>query len=129
MFNLGWVDLCWPNAPIEVGSTVGVLVTGPGLWSLNSCRILDCFDETGPTAQFGFAYGTLPDHAAQGEERFCVQWSPEDDIVWYEVLAFSRPRRILARIGYPYLRYLQRRFSADSIRAMRNATSRWRGSE
>lgn len=122
MFNLDWVELCWPTTRIEAGSTVGVLVTGPVVWSLNPCRIVQCIDDTGSTERFGFAYGTLPDHAAQGEEYFRVEWSRTDDVVWYEVLAFSRPQQILARLGYPYLRLMQKRFAGDSIRAMRRAT-------
>jgi uncharacterized protein (UPF0548 family) len=130
MFNLGWVDLRWPSAPIEVGSTVGLLVRGLGLWSLNPCRIVYCIDDlepvepVEPVERFGFAYGTLPDHAARGEERFCVEWRREEDTVWYDLLAFSQPNRLYARLGYPYARYLQRRFAADSIRAMVCATRR-----
>ena len=48
--------------------------------------------------KFGFAYGTLPDHAGSGEERFLVEMDDEE-IVWYDILAFSRPNRVLARIG------------------------------
>ena len=38
------------------------------------------------TRKFGFAYGTLPDHAATGEERFLIEWNQDDDSVWYDIL-------------------------------------------
>ena len=25
MFNIGWVTLCWPEAPIEIGQVLGIL--------------------------------------------------------------------------------------------------------
>ena len=117
MFHLGWVELCWPDAPIEVGTTVAVLAHF-GVWWLNATRIVHVFDEQGPVRRTGFAYGTLADHAERGEERFSVEWREDDDSVWYDILAFSRPAHPLARIGYPLARGLQRRFARDSARAM-----------
>src|SRR5262245_23148599 len=55
MFNLGWVQLCWPDAPLEVGTTVGVLARALGLWSLNACRIVYLLEEPGEVERFGFA--------------------------------------------------------------------------
>ena len=69
-----------------------------GFWSLNACRIVYTIDEEGPVVRFGFAYGTLPDHAEQGEERFSVEWHHEDGTVWYDILAFSRPNHPLASL-------------------------------
>lgn len=127
MFQLGWAELCWPSAPIEVGTTVGVLMRALGIWTLNACRIVYCIDERragegGSVERFGFAYGTLPDHALSGEERFCVEWRAVDDSVWYELLRFSRTDA-LPRPVRPYARRLQRRFARDSQRAMRAATA------
>ena len=49
--------------------------------------------EQGAAVQrFGFAYGTLPDHAGSGEEGFLVEWGREEGSVWYDILALSRPR-------------------------------------
>src|SRR5687768_2624213 len=31
MFNLGWVQLCWPDRPLVAGTTVAVLVSLYGL--------------------------------------------------------------------------------------------------
>ena len=71
--------------------------------------------------RFGFAYGTLDDHMETGEERFSVEFRREDDSVWYDLFAFSRPRHPLARVGRPISRMLQRRFARDSLAAMTRA--------
>ena len=68
--------------------------------------------------RFGFAYGTLTEHAESGEERFTVEWNRDDDKVWYDILAFSRPRQMPARLGYPFSRSLQRKFANASKVAM-----------
>jgi uncharacterized protein (UPF0548 family) len=118
MFPREWTQLCWPNAPIEIGTTVGLLVPLPGLWMFGACRIVYLVDEDGLVQRFGFAYGTLPTHVERGEERFTVEWRREDDSVWYDILAFSQPNHILVWAGYPIARLMQRRFARDSKRAM-----------
>ena len=67
--------------------------------------------------RFGFAYGTLPGHVESGEERLLIELA-DDDSVWYDILAFSRPNHFLTRLGYPFVRRLQKRFSRDSAAAM-----------
>ena len=123
MFALPWVELCWPDAPIEVGTTVGVLA-GRGAWSLNACRIVYTLDEEGEVARHGFGYGTLPDHVEIGEERFLVEHHRADDSVWYDLLAFSRHGHWLARLAGPTTRSVQRAFAAGSKRAMVAAVSK-----
>lgn len=121
MFNLGWVQLCWPDAPLEVETTVGVLARALGLWSLNACRIVYLLEERGEVERFGFAYGTLLDHVERGEERFSLEWHRRDNSVWYDILAFSRPNQLLSYLAYPYVRHLQKRFAQDSRQAMLRA--------
>jgi uncharacterized protein (UPF0548 family) len=118
MFNIPWLRLCWPTAPIAEGSNVAVLAHHIGCFWLNACRIVYLLDEDGPTKRFGFAYGTLTEHAESGEERFLVEWNRESDAVSYDLLAFSRPNQFLSRIGYPFARRLQKQFAADSKAAM-----------
>jgi uncharacterized protein (UPF0548 family) len=124
MFEMPWLELCWPNTPIEVGAAVGVLVSHLGFWSLNACRIAYLIENHGACERFGFAYGTLLDHAEIGEERFTVEFHSEDESVWYDLYAFSRPSSPLARLVYPYARKLQRRFATDSKTAMRTAVEK-----
>jgi uncharacterized protein (UPF0548 family) len=118
MFNLGWVQLCWPDASIAVGTTVAMLASSFGLWTLNACRIVYVIEEDGPTKRYGFAYGTLPEHVARGEERFLVEWNRDDNSVCYDILAFSQPKSLMAQAGYPVARLYQKRFARDSKRAM-----------
>jgi uncharacterized protein (UPF0548 family) len=117
MFEMPWIDFCWPQTPIETGATVAVLVSHLGFWSMNPCRIVYVVDEQAPLHRFGFAYGTLPAHSEIGEERFTVEMNPDDQTVWYDILAFSRPGK-LASLGYPFARILQKRFARDSKAAM-----------
>ena len=118
MFKLGWVELFQPGTQIDAGATVAVLVHHFGFWSLNACRIVYVIDEE---RRFGFAYGTLQDHAEEGEERFSLQWVAEDDSVVYDILAFSKPRKWPARLVRPLSRVLQKRFARDSMAAMQRA--------
>ena len=121
MFPLGWIQLYWPDTPIEEGSVVAVLARSWGLWWLNACRIVYTIDEHSPIRKFGFAYGSLPEHAESGEERFTIEWH-NDNSVWYDLLAFSRPNHWLVRLGYPITRRVQKRFGIESLAAMANAT-------
>ena len=118
MFSMPWVKFHWPSAPILAGTDVAVSVHHFGFYSLNACRIVYVVNEDAPTKRFGFAYGTLAEHAGRGEERFTVEWNREDDTVWYDILAFSCPRYMFARLGYPLSRSLQRKFAKDSKLAM-----------
>jgi uncharacterized protein (UPF0548 family) len=118
MFDLGWVELHPPAAPIAPQTTVVVLAHHYGCWSLHAARIVYLVEGEGPIARFGFAYGTLSDHAERGEERFSVVLDRAEGAVWYDLLAFSRPQHWLARLGRPLARRLQKRFIRDSLQAM-----------
>jgi uncharacterized protein (UPF0548 family) len=121
MFKLGWLELLPAAAPIEKGTTVAVVVRHFGFWSLNACKIVQVIDENETLRKYGFVYGTLPDHAERGQERFTVEWNRESDGVFYDILAWSRPNKLIAKLGYPISRALQKRFARDSMRAMRRA--------
>lgn len=118
MFSMPWVSLHWTSAPITVGTDIAVSVRHFGFYSLNACRIVYVVDEEDPIKRFGFAYGTLAEHAESGEERFTVEWNRHEDKVWYDILAFSRPRQMLAKLGYPLSRFLQKQFAEHSKSAM-----------
>jgi uncharacterized protein (UPF0548 family) len=122
MFNMPWVHLYWPTSPIRVGVNVAILIKHFGFCSLNASRIVYVVDEDGPIARYGFAYGTLAEHAERGEERFTVEWNRSEDKVRYAILAFSRPNKQLAKLGYQLSRKLQKRFAEDSKAAMLEAT-------
>ena len=120
-FDFGWVELFPRAAAIEPGSVVAVLVHHLGFWSLNGCRIVYTLGDRRTSLGFGFAYGTLTNHAELGEEIFEVSLGPDSGEVVYRIRAVSKARATLARIGYPFTRMLQTRFRRDSIIALRAA--------
>jgi uncharacterized protein (UPF0548 family) len=118
MFEVPSVRLCWPDAPLQSGEAVAVVIKHFGFWSVNCCKIVYVVDEDGPVRRFGFAYGTLPEHAEQGEERFTLEWHRNSDVVRYEILSFSMPGNVAVKLAYPIARGLQRRFLRHSLAAM-----------
>jgi uncharacterized protein (UPF0548 family) len=123
-FDVGWVQLRPRDTSIVAGENVAVLIRAVGVWWLNAARIVYVVHEsTALWTRFGFAYGTLPGHLEAGEERFLIEWAHDDDSVWYDILAFSRPRHFLTRLGKWQVRRLQQRFRDDSVAAMLRAVS------
>src|SRR5436190_10555373 len=112
-FDLDWARICPDGARIEIGTTVAVLVRHFGFWSLNGCRVLYFLGDRSHGRTFGFAYGTLVNHAEQGEEIFQVSLNQASQAVTYHIRTASRPRAALARLGYPVARMLQDRFRHD----------------
>lgn len=122
MFDLNWVKLYPNTTPIEVGEIVAVVIKHFGFWSLNAARIVYVFEESDADIEkYGFAYGTLTEHGERGEERFSVEFHKKGESVWYDLFAFSQPQHLLAKIGYPFSRMLQKRFAAKSKQAMKQA--------
>jgi uncharacterized protein (UPF0548 family) len=121
MFELGWVEVCNPDAPIQIGTDVLVAAQCFGFWWLNICRIIYVIDEPGEIRKFGFAYGTTVHHVERGEERFTIEWHDADDSVWYDICAFSQPAYWMVKLGYPLARRLQRKFARASKNAMLQA--------
>ena len=119
-FDLGWVKVVPPSMPIEVGQIVAVRAQTFGFWSLSAARVVYVIEEPNPVKRFGFAYGTLPDHVECGEERFMIEWL-EDNSVWYDIYAFSRPQHPLVRLGFHVARKLQKQFARDSLAVMTRA--------
>jgi uncharacterized protein (UPF0548 family) len=115
-FDIGWVQTFPRHAPVEVGTVVAVLIQHLGFWSLNGCRVLY---NVGGNGRFGFAYGTLTNHAESGEELFDVFLDSETDEVRYRIRATSKPEAALARMGQPIVRALQARFRRDSAAVMK----------
>lgn len=128
-FDLGWCE-AWPRTtPIRTGEVVAVVAWAMGLCWTNASRIVYVVDEPAgqgdaETIKFGFAYGTLPGHVEMGEELFLIEWNRATDVVAYSILAFSRPRHPLARLGRLAARRLQRRFREDSAAAMERYVQR-----
>lgn len=120
-FNLGWLDVCNREAPIEAGGLAGLLCSYASVWLLFACRIVYVVNEEKPVIKYGFAYGTLPGHPETGEERFLIEWHHADNSVWYDILAISRPGNFAVTLAYPLTRALQKKFARDSQLSMLRA--------
>ncbi|MBN9520475.1 DUF1990 domain-containing protein, partial [bacterium] len=120
---LGWVEATPADTPLRPGEVVAVVARILGVYWVNACRVVYAVDDDGPVRRVGLAHGTLPGHAESGGERVLVEWDRATGAVWYDILAFSRPRHPLARLGYPLARRFQRRFARDSAAAMRGAAN------
>jgi uncharacterized protein (UPF0548 family) len=121
-FDIGWVETFPPAAPVVSGTVVAVLIRHLGFWSLNGCRVLYTVGGLSDVARFGFAYGTLTNHAESGEELFEVVIDPQTDEVSYRIRAISSPQAWLAGVGQPIVRVLQQRFRDQSAAALKRAT-------
>jgi hypothetical protein len=115
-----------------------VIARAGGLWWTNAARIVYTMDEAGSaanensadgfrasshTSRFGFAYGTLPCHVESGEERFLIEWDHTTDRVYFDILAFSRPRHPLVRLNRGRARAMQKRFAAEASAAIAKAAN------
>lgn len=91
------------------------------------CLVIPCkvIYRTDEAERFGFAYGTLPGHPERGEEAFHVTQDNEGT-VRFEVVAFSRPADLVAKIGAPIGRAVQaattRRYIEGLMRAVTTGT-------
>lgn len=121
MFPAPWTRIAPADAPIRVGQTVAMIAHAFGWW-MSAARIVYLVEEAGAVQRWGFAYGTLPAHVEQGEERFMVE-RLADGSVWYDLRAFSRPRHPLVVLAKPLARRLQRRFVRESQTAMKQAVA------
>ena len=91
------------------------------LWLTNVNRILR--NVSRPRARC-VAWGTTTHHVLAGEERLQVRWDEATDEVSFEILSFSRPRHVLAWLGYPIVLCQQRRFARDATAVVASATQR-----
>lgn len=119
MLRLRWM---WPiteKPGINPDGLISVVANVCGLYFVNMTRIVYIIDEHEPSARrFGFAYGTLEEHAMKGEERFLLKFDSGSEDVSYDIFAISRPNKVYTWCGYPYARYLQKSFARDSLSAM-----------
>jgi uncharacterized protein (UPF0548 family) len=99
------------------GATV-VSALGAGPLRLPApCRVVWAVDD--PDRR-GFGYATLPGHPEDGEEAFLVHIDGTG-VVWFTVVAFSRPARWFTRAGGPLVPILQSQVARLYGRAARRA--------
>jgi uncharacterized protein (UPF0548 family) len=105
-----------PTAPPVVTGTdlVAILRIGPA-YMLAPCRIVYVTDQDD---EFGFGYGTLPGHPERGEEAFHLRRHHSGGVT-FEIVAFSRPAQLLARLGGPISRVVQGRTTRAYLKGVR----------
>jgi uncharacterized protein (UPF0548 family) len=101
------------------GLTVGLVVKAAGLWTASACRVIYTIDEPD---RYGFAYGSLADHAVAGEERFLVERDAGGEVT-FELVAFSRPGSWLWKLAGPVARRKQLALGAAYVRALTTCAS------
>jgi uncharacterized protein (UPF0548 family) len=121
-FRFDWLAVFPHDVGTRPGTTLAVRIRHLGFWSLNGARVVS--REELPDRRFAVTYGTLANHAEQGEELFEVSFDAGSGDVTYRIRAISRPRSRLARFGAPIVRFLQARARAESLHAMRRAVGR-----
>ncbi|UWZ81905.1 DUF1990 domain-containing protein [Occallatibacter riparius] len=117
-FDLGWVRVANPTADVRKGELVAVEAHTVGLWSLNLSRIVETVNTPD---RIGFLYATTALHIEEGQERFLIELDRSSGRVLYLIEAVSRPRHLLARLGWPLGRAMQSRFRRDSHARMRRS--------
>ena len=103
-----------PDRPVERDLTFALVVPLPLGFATAAGRVVYVVDESDCA---GFAYGTLPAHPEEGEEAFLLR--RRDGRVRFEIVAFSKPRHPLTRIGAPVARFLQLRTNNLYLETMR----------
>lgn len=122
--RLGWVEVVPETSPAVLGTNLAVLVHVPPSYFVNGGRVTVLAEHDSERHRsFSIGYGTLIDHAEQGEEKFSVSWDKTTGLVRYDVVAFSKPRMAAARLLKFWTRRLQRRFARDSCLAMQKAVA------
>ena len=110
-----WLTRYPARPPLNVGTDVA-LITGLGpLKTVSAVRIISLERDN---AHAAFTLGTLPQHAVSGGERFCI-YLDEQERVWFELTAVSKPQQPLVKLGALVLRLVQAQFAEDSVKSLR----------
>jgi uncharacterized protein (UPF0548 family) len=115
------LDVYPTDAPLLINETLLLLLKLRSLHVVAPCRIVELIDE--PGRRFGFAYATLPGHPEDGEESFVVART-SSGAVRFDVAAISRPSGVVARVGSPAARAIQRRVTNRYLEGLRRFASR-----
>jgi uncharacterized protein (UPF0548 family) len=105
------------RVPVEIGDTVGICYHFvPGIDLFFAARVIERFDECcGEVWRAGFTYRTLRGHPELGEETFSVEKDLATGRVTAAMRSWSRPGILLARLGYPFTRLVQKFASREAL--------------
>jgi uncharacterized protein (UPF0548 family) len=116
------------HVPVELGDTVGICYhCCPGLDLFFAARVIERFDEqAGSIWRTGFTYRTLRGHPELGEETFSAEKDLATGKVTAALRSWSRPGILLAWLGYPFTRVIQKfasRVALDHLQEAARAPS------
>ncbi|XP_004232537.1 UPF0548 protein At2g17695 isoform X1 [Solanum lycopersicum] len=122
-FGLNWAFVD-PKAQIQSGTKFCVCVKEFFPWLMMPLQVVYVSENKNSKkgASFSFGSGTLQGHLLAGEERFSIALD-ENDLVWYEILSFSKPAHLLSLFGYPYVLLRQKYFAHQSGSAVKKHLS------
>lgn len=106
-----------PDAPIEQGGTILVVISAGPLQLAVPDRLVAVVDEPG---RYGFVYGTLPGHQERGEELFLAE-EVAPGRLRLSIRVHARADRTLARLGGPFVTRFQVSAARGYLRAWADA--------
>lgn len=107
----------WHGPPLLTGETVLLVLPILAFEVRIACRIVNI---EASRSTFGFTYATLPCHPEIGQERFLITLAP-DGTVTFSIDVFWKPNQVLARIGGPLTKAMQRAFTHRYLKSMRDS--------
>ncbi len=117
--RVSWIQTLPKEPDLRTNTNLIIRASWSSLELLSGCRIAYVLEQ--PHA-FGFAYGTLQQHPARGEERFLVEWL-ENDVVEFGLYVISKPSNWLYQLGAPLTRAVQYWASQEYLNAMKKAVN------
>lgn len=122
ILSLPWIVRMPAESPPRPGQVLAFATRHFGIWTVHTCRVAFILEpEQDVVVRDGFAWGTVPTHPLQGEQRFLVEWDRGTDEVRFEIRAFSRPAHPLLRRIAPVAAGLQRRFVREALAVVQRA--------
>lgn len=114
-FDLPWVDFFSRNGLAE-GEIFCLVAHAFWLWPASLCRVIYAESQDDDQSRsYAVGLGTLPIHAATGEEKIAVVWDRKTNDVDLLIGSYSKPATWVSWFMVWYLRQQQNRFARDSV--------------
>jgi uncharacterized protein (UPF0548 family) len=120
-FDLPWVGYhC--RQDLAEGVEFCIVANAFGLHPASTCRVVYVDEQENEFEKStSIGIGTLPVHAAIGEEKLAVTWNKETGDVDFLIGSYSKPASWLSKLFISYLRHQQKRFAQDAGKRMESA--------
>jgi uncharacterized protein (UPF0548 family) len=112
--------VCTADGTVAAGAVVIQRVLLGPLALETAVRVVEVFDRPSSddteAHDVGFSYVTLVGHMERGTAGFFLRRA-RDGVVTFNVESWSRPGNVLAALGRPFARAVQKRFTAEALSA------------